>query len=47
MNYKKHFAEALKINPKAIVGFIPKDGNNTNFSINNMMLIIDPEYMTQ
>jgi hypothetical protein len=46
MNYKKHFAEALKINQKAIVGFIPKDGNNTNFAISNMMIIIDPEFMT-
>jgi hypothetical protein len=45
MNYKKHFAQALKIDPKAIVGFIPKDGNHTNFALSNMMLIVDPEFM--
>lgn len=44
MNYKKHFAKTLKMNLKAIAGFMPKDGNHTNCSIENMMLIIDPEF---
>ena len=42
MNYKKHFAKTLNINPKSIVGFTPKDGNHINCSLNNMLLIIDP-----
>jgi hypothetical protein len=44
MNYKKHFAETLKIDPKAIVGFIPKDGDVTNSKLNNMLMIVDPEF---
>ena len=45
MNYKKHFAKTLNIDPKLIVGFTPKDGNHTNCSLSNMMVIIDPENM--
>jgi len=42
MNYKKHFAKTLNIDPKSIVGFTPKDGNHTNGDLSNMLLIVDP-----
>ena len=45
MNYKKHFAKTLNIDPKLIVGFNPKDGNYTNCALSNMMVIINPENM--
>lgn len=43
MSYRKHFAEVLKINTKAIVGLIPKDGNHKNCDMSNMLLIVNPE----
>lgn len=42
MNYKKHFAKTLNIDPKLIVGFTPKDGNHTNCNLSNMLLVVDP-----
>lgn len=42
MNYKKHFAKTLELDPSLIVGFTPKDGNHTNCSLSNMLLIVDP-----
>lgn len=42
MNYKKHFAKTLGIDPKLIVGFTPKDDNHTNSDLSNMLLIVDP-----
>ena len=42
MSYKKHFAKHLNINPVAIVGFIPRDGNHLNLTISNTLVIIDP-----
>ena len=45
MSYKKHFSETFNINPKAIVGFVPKDGNHKNYSLDNMMLIVDTDLM--
>jgi len=45
MNYRKHFAEMLKVDPKAIFGFTPKDGDHTNCSLSNLLLIIDPKQL--
>ena len=42
MNYKKHFAKTLELDLSLIVGFTPKDGNHTNCSLSNMLLIVDP-----
>jgi hypothetical protein len=42
INYKKHFAKILDIDTDLIVEFIPKDGNHINCSLNNMLLIVDP-----
>jgi hypothetical protein len=42
MNYKKHFAKTLNIDPSLIVGFTLKDGNHTNSDLSNMLLIVDP-----
>ena len=41
MNYKKHFAKILGIDPKLIVGFTPKDSNHTNCNLSNMLLVVD------
>jgi len=43
INYKKHFAKTLGIDPKLIVGFTHKDGNHINCSLSNMLFIVDPD----
>jgi hypothetical protein len=42
MSYKKYFADILNIDHESIVGFTPKDGDHNNHSLDNMLLIIDP-----
>jgi len=41
MNYKKHFAHTLNIDPKVIVAFTPKDGDHSNCNLSNMLLVVD------